>query len=521
MNLVQHGKMNGKPRYVLPHQQINFPKQHKTLTFNAQGSIPSTLLSSGGTVYINVSNSGGIVKSSTLVVDIINASSAVTLAPTCLWIDRIITYSDQGSKEAQVVYGENLYFNLNALPAEKLETYGRYINMTPEGHTLEQTQVASRRYHIPLVGHYLEGLYLSGLPSEVTLECRFHVAVESGTSTNVTIGNNGVSLLVETESLSSQEESQMMKMYKSGKVEKVFPSWQHWSVNTTLVGGTEYIANLNSITGKVAYLQVVLRQSSVTTNSAKAKREFDQIGDDISRGTIDLKDKSGQAVISTTALDSEYIRYIDSVKHFNGKMFAHYPIYTVVHGDPISALQGIPEGYHQYDGNMNLHINGGISTSETNRVITFLFASEADFSTGTAADNGEYRIHYRRGDGNVLVSAALAYNAANATIDSELSRMFLNYPFLTGVSVRGADDATGLAITISGITDDDLSNNDAWLTCESQLEDGGTGMLVDVVETTAGTVLRGLPSATRTLSVYACVFRKVIIDNTSTNVADL
>ena len=510
---VNTGSAKGKKVFQEPSQIIEARGARNEMidTYTAltiTGASPST---ANAQTTIVIPKSGGRVKSVVLWVDLTVASAATHVAPMPLWFNRMDLYLDKGSTQWATYYGKCLYQMMNLLDPQTIKAIGSLMNMTPEGHPYKEVPVSTRRFCMPLLGFALEGCVLDFQPSDMHFTVNWNSITENGTATNCTLSNMG--LYIETYKLDAQERAIAAEMYSNGFYQKnFFEITQNLDPGLTIVGGTNTERTLSSITGKYGALYLSLQQN--TGNANKRERQYDAIGHPNARGTIDLTQADGSPIIGNTPRDIQLIEY-DMSKHQPGIMHKNgYHFYTISFTDPKDIIQGKFSGYQQFNGTQRLHINGGTATSETARVITFLYASDADFGSATAADNGEYGFVYHRGDGTTWQTTNFPYNETNANMDAEFDEVFQRLPWLAADTARGADDATGVQLSISGLTAEyDLEVNGGRWEPIVNLEDGATGMICDVVQTTAGTPISGLPSATRNITVYGLKLKKARLNS--------
>ena len=128
-------RKNGRNVYMTKRQLGSSLERETLIQFPAQ-SIPATALQQGSpSLACDILITKGqnykiddIVLSFTVSV----ANAAVTLAPSPLCIDHIEIASKGGSSLIQMIYGENLFFNLLALSEEQMEGVSKVIGLTPD-----------------------------------------------------------------------------------------------------------------------------------------------------------------------------------------------------------------------------------------------------------------------------------------------------------------------------------------------------------------------------------------------------
>lgn len=506
-------RFKGKPVFRQRMHGYARASNHQLITETTEGSVNTGIISSApGLVNFRVAmGRGGLVLCAYLRIEVTVANAAVTLAPTPLWLDKVTLFADAGGNSMQILQGENLFAHLNMLPAEKLRQMSSVLNIDHDYNPIEM-QPGSKVFYIPLLGLALEGVYLKKMKHDPYVRADFVNALEQGLATNVTVSDIKLLLLEEEIENNTPLDRELTKMYDNGVVERKYIHYILTERDPTLSAGTQRQIQLSEQVGKLAFLHVGLRTSKLNANGAR--RKWEPVGDQHNNGTLELKDQNGHT-ISGSAIDFAFYKALENADLYPGDLFSHpdYNIYTIAHGDPVmAALQGVCEGYYYYeDGKFSIYITPGANTAEVARVVTLTGGADADVPTAVASDAGSFRLIYRRGDGHVYTSSQIAFNATNAVINSAIAEM--NIPDITVSSATGLDEVAGLVLTVTGLRDIDLAANGAYWDALSKLEDGGEGVVINVAETTAGSVKRGFTSGQYALSVYGAEFFTLRIMN--------
>src|SRR5579875_1382607 len=182
-------RKNGKYVYMTRRQLGSNLERETLIQFQAQ-SVPATAIQQGSpSLPCDILITKGqqykvddIVLSFTVSV----ANQQVTLAPSPLCIDHIEIASKGGSSTIQLMYGENIFFNLMALNEEQMDGISKVIGMTPD--FLTSLNVIP---YVPLIGNCLaqSKLYLGGLEEDFRIRIYFINAVEKEKRSNVTLTN--------------------------------------------------------------------------------------------------------------------------------------------------------------------------------------------------------------------------------------------------------------------------------------------------------------------------------------------
>ena len=226
--VVQAGRGTKTVKAAVPaHQAV---KHHHTPVYytNSFRSVPLNLFRNNGARFSgNIEHkSFSKIKSATLqiTVTVTNAGNASWLpgegyghlAPVTHWFDRIEIRSNNGSNHVGILRNDQLAFNLNMIPSDKLVSVLDSANIQPDwaakGEYNEGDQIT---FYLPLVGSYLDiNQYFANVQGDLVLDfvpaasivTREGHDLADANSDIVRVDCNSLDLIIETESLTREDE---------------------------------------------------------------------------------------------------------------------------------------------------------------------------------------------------------------------------------------------------------------------------------------------------------------------------
>lgn len=183
----------------------------------------------------------------------------------------------------------------------------------------------------------------------------------------------------------------------------------------TLTAGTQYRFELDSVHGKVAFLQLAVKPTSThLVNTSNGNQKYINIGDEnTSPATIDLVDSANMSLFGDgTAINSKYLRQEIGSMHLQNDLIAQKPLYIIPCTDNVaSALNlGTKQGCLQFQsGDKNAIVITPRAKTDEIQTITF---SNANNTAGWAKFGlgGDY-------------TQALAYNAGATAVQNAINAL--------------------------------------------------------------------------------------------------
>ena len=183
----------------------------------------------------------------------------------------------------------------------------------------------------------------------------------------------------------------------------------------TLTAGTQYRFELDSVAGKVAFIQFAVKPTSThLVNTNNGNQKYINIGDEnTSPATIDLVDSANQSLFGDgTAINSKYLRQEIGAFHLQNDLLAQKPLYVIpLTSNVASAINlGTKQGCLQFNsGDKNAVVITPRAKVDEVQTITF---SNANNTAGWCKFGlgGDY-------------TPALAYNAGATAVQNAINAL--------------------------------------------------------------------------------------------------
>jgi hypothetical protein len=322
-------------------------------------------------------------------------------------------------------------FNLNLIDESKLAGVLENCNMDPETWYPSREYVAAGdelTFYLPLIGTYLSDHYFANIQGDIVLD--FVPANSLLVSGDVTVDCTSMSLIVETENLTAEDErshqSYHSQVISSNRLLEWVPVEEF---SRTLTANSTYNIDLDSVVGKCAGF-VLLVKDTGATNANNKQFEYVDLGD---TAKIDFVTSGGKSILgSGVPIDAKYLREEVWASHFSTKFSRQRNAYFIPFtNDGKNALHGVVDGYVSLNSSGHkLQIKPSASGTSAVQLLQTTF--------GSALDSGYYRLEFRgeRTD-------ALSYTTSAAAIKTALENL----------STFKAYEGQSLTVTVS----DDLS----------------------------------------------------------------
>jgi hypothetical protein len=355
---VQSGRGTKTVKSARPMHQIVEHNHQPVYYTNSFRSVPLNLFRNSGARY-----SGNIeqksftkMKSATLKITVtvrntqVNTENCYSLTPVTHWFDRIEVRSNNGSNHLGIMRSDQLAFNLNMLPNDKLPSVLKNCNLsldswtTPNNTSLEKDTQAT--FFLPLVGSYLDiNQYFANIQGDIVLDfVPSNNIISDNDISGGSIDCDSMELIIETENLTNEDEK-AHELYhnsviSSNRTLDFVPVIEY---NKVLTANSVSTIDLDSVVGKTAGIVLMVKQTGAT-NEKNQSSSYVDLGDS---ATIDLQTSGGKSILgSGVPLTGQYIKNELWNVHFDTQYSQNRNAYFIPFtGDCRSALKGQIDGY--------------------------------------------------------------------------------------------------------------------------------------------------------------------------------
>lgn len=201
-------------------------------------------------------------------------------------------------------------FNLNMTDQPKLAGVLSNCNMDAESwFPIKEYRSGDQiTVYMPLVGTYINDHYFSNIQGDIVLDFvpANSIIAEAEDSGNVSVDCNDMSLIVETENFTAEDEKSHQvyhsQVISSNRVLEWVPVDEY---SKTLTAGSNYNIDLDSVVGKCAGFVLIVRPTGAT-NANNKLFEYVDLGD---TAQIDFITSGGKSILgSGVPVDAKYLR---------------------------------------------------------------------------------------------------------------------------------------------------------------------------------------------------------------------
>lgn len=482
---------------------------NQVFQFPVLGSLPTNFLSSGTSSYIDIQLPAQleIVDDITLEFTVAVASASVTVKPGPFWVSQIELFDTTSKIAIQRILPEAIYTHMLMLlnPTQQQRMLTDSLVDPKTFYQNSVLQVGTYLVRIPLFPSFFDVIkpYMYGIsPNKFTLRVWSDLnIVQVGTSGNLTCTN------LQLNWNQFQHRGQLSTTLRNlgslpqvGNFLDVVPV--NWSSLQFTAGSTTQV-DIKAINGKVAFLLAMFRPSTAPNGAQSTScMAFEDIGN----STMDVVDQQGSSKISGgKPIGCQYLKYgcLQEFPWFGINACDNRAMYMINFCDhPSLAIQGVKDGYMQFDGSSPYYLNVAMAAARTAEVYTI--TPSASLASGT----GSYQIAW---GGETTVPLALAATAA--TVQNAILALNWVARENLSVTVSAALSAAGTTTITLGAKDGNISRKYSLpqvINC-GLLTSGSAVVTVPTALTTVG-FNGGFTSSSYTVTVLAYIYKEFVMN---------
>lgn len=329
--------------------------QNNVLIPSNSGNL-SNILNSGGAVDINIPRrSLQIADKATLRFTITNnTGAATTLVNAFQLIDYVQVSSNNGQNILSQIDGDYLYLLTSLYDSTEWAKVSRLCNTTAQwGAPVAIANGATVKYYVPLVGSLFNQAKLN--IENVEGDIVFRIFLRPFSQTNAAAGTapllQDLSLIINQVNLDISDSMRKKSLYNNNVVQlRYLDSLPQKFSSQTLAASSQYEYQLNSLTGMISHMYIVVRPAGAVGNSLN---DFKAIS------SFDILDSQGISIINMPQ-DHEFNLFHEFSEFFPGSAMTEYKnVYTYSFSNsPRDAYaNGFQAGYLPFEGYERLRIN--------------------------------------------------------------------------------------------------------------------------------------------------------------------
>lgn len=423
---VSTGRGMKTVKSAIPAHQATVHRQQNVYYTQDFNGVPTNLFRNNGSRYSGhiEAKSFTKMKAATLRVSLQvtpGTGDGATLAPMPLWFDRIEIRTGSGSKHLTTIYGDQLLGNLNLLENDRLASVKRNANISDDwssGRELSDTR--ARTFYLPLLGSFFDSeQYWADIRGDVVVDVfPANTIVSAASAASVTVDCTDMSLVIQTENLSSEDARSHEHFHSSVISSNRSVEWVPVrEFGRTMTAGTQVNVDLDNVVGECAGLVCMVRQTGAT-NTGNGRFQYIDLGAD---ARIDLVTAGNKSLLgSGVPLDGDFVRNELWPTHFNTDWNKHKnAVFVPFTSDIKAAYKGVVDGAVTFNGSgIKLQVTPGAAGVDTVQV--------AENTSVTPATNGLFYIEFK-GQASVVMLGSAATAGSLSLVFDELETA-QNYP---------------------------------------------------------------------------------------------